>query len=259
MKSLLFLIISLGFFSFSKAQQPDSYPFFNQMKGKRIVVADTAILHVGPSAGAAFTDTLFFGEPIQVLMAVPYFEQVKSIDVPWLKITYFKKGFTRVSYILAHEVSLTPIIEEEAFIWLTALQQSASTEKYILVLKLKDKKIESKITIAVPTQFVVDSIELEVAVKPCLQNTSQMLSLNLKSITAEMGMYNKWVVQCIDSQITSLPFTHTYFSTKLKAQIQEKIIFQNQTSFKLSSTILSKKVKETVVKYKWQDCNYINL
>ena len=259
MKSIIFIIFSLGLLSSSNAQQQDSYPFFNNMRGKRIVVADTAILHVGPSAGAAHTDTLFFGEEINVLMPVPYFEQVQELDVPWLKITYFKKGFTRVSYILAHEVSLTTIIEKESKLWTTSLKQQLKNEKIIQVFSIKNKQIVNTLNTSVPLEFTVDSIELEIAEKPCLQEASLMFTLNLKSNSPEKGVYKKWFVLCSSTKFISLPYTHIYYNTKLKAQVQERLIFSSQSSFKLQTTILTKKVKETVVKYKWQDCNYINL
>ncbi len=258
MKSSFITIILLNIATNSFAQiKVESFEFFNAMKGKRIVVVDTAILHVGPSAGAAHTDTLFLGENINVLMPVPYFEQVNELDVPWLKITYFKRGYTKVSYILAHQVSLTNSIEIENKKWLIAIHPNKNQkEKTIQFLCINDKLIENISTIQLPKDFTVDSIELSIAEKNCLKNSSAMFNLQLKSNKAEEGIFNKWIVVCENQQLTQLPFIHNYFHQKHNATIEEKMYFPNQNSFKLSSKILSRKSKEIVSKYTWQDCNY---
>lgn len=253
---IIILLLSINTNSFSQTKV-ESFEFFNDMKGKRIVVADTAILHVGPSAGAAHTDTLFFAENINVLMPVPYFEQVNELDIPWLKITYFKKGFTKVSYILAHQVSLINSIEFENKKWLLAIHSLRNQKaKSLQFLCISDKVIENISTIQLPKDFTFDSIQLFIAEKSCLKNSSAMFNLQLKSNKAEEGIFNKWIVVCENQQLTQLPFIHNYFHQKHNAAIEEYIFFPNQHSFKLSSKILSTKSKETVSKYSWQDCNY---
>lgn len=257
--TIILLLFGISLQSFSQTKV-ESFEFFNNMKGFRIVVVDTAILHVGPSAGAANTDTLFLGEEINVLMPVPYFEQVIELEVPWLKITYFKKGFTKVSYILAHQVSLTKPIVVEGKNWLTVIRPNEILkEKLIHIFCVKEKKIENNSTVQIPNNFTVDSIQLSVAEKPCLRNSASMFNLLIISNKAEEGLYNKWVVECENSQISQLPFIHNYFNSKLNANIEEIIYFPNQNCFKISSKILTKKTKEKVTKYSWQDCNYINL
>ena len=49
-----------------------NFPFFQNIKGERKVFADTAILRVAPSTGAATGDTLYLGDNINILMEVPY-------------------------------------------------------------------------------------------------------------------------------------------------------------------------------------------
>ena len=75
MKKTLFIISLLLFTKDLFAQnQKTSFPFFNNMKGERKVVADTAILKVAPSTGAANADTIFLGNNVNILMQVPFSE-----------------------------------------------------------------------------------------------------------------------------------------------------------------------------------------
>lgn len=256
---ILTILVSISCNSFAQ-QKIESFSFFNGMKGKRIVIVDTAILHVGPSAGAANTDTLFFGEEVNVLMIVPYFEQVFELDVPWLKITYFRRNYTKVSYILAHQISLTGSIEFENKKCLTAVRPNENLkEKLIQILCVKEKNIENNSSVQIPKDFTVDSIQLSIAEKTCLKNSTAMFNIQLKSNKVEEGVYNKWIIFCENSQIIQLPFIHNYFQSKSNAFVEEKIFFPNQNSFKISSKLLMKKNKETISKYSWQNCNYIKL
>ena len=74
--SILLIIISAPCLAQQKA---DSFLFFNNMKGNRKIAVEKAILHVGPSTGAAAVDTLNLGADIDVLMTVPYFEMRENI------------------------------------------------------------------------------------------------------------------------------------------------------------------------------------
>ncbi len=252
-----YLIVATKIFAQNKME---SFAFFNDMKGNRIVVVDTAILHVGPSEGAATTDTLFFGEVINILMQVPYFVQINELDIPWLKITYFKKGYTKVSYILAQKVSLTKTIKVNDTKWLTVLHQKTNTLNYsLLLLSIIDKSIEKKVEIPIPENFLVDSVQLNLSEQNCLKNATSMLALRLISNKKTEGVLSKYIIVCNDNQIVQLPFIHNYYHAKYKAEVIEKVYFPSQNVFKISLKILSKKNKETITKYKWQDCNYINL
>jgi hypothetical protein len=260
MKSSFFIALFLCIITYSKAQtKVEIFEFFNDMKGSRLIVVDTAILHVGPSSGAAQTDTLFFGENINVLMPVPYFEQVNDIDVPWLKITYFKKGFTKVSYVLAHQVSLTKPIEEDKNKWLVAIKPNEiSKEKSVHILCSKENKINNNIIVQIPNTFTVDSIQFSIAEKPCLQNSNAMFLLQLKSNKVEEGEYKKWIVICENQIPIQLPFVHSFFSLKFNATVDENISFINQNTFKILNQVLLKKTKTTQIKYRWQNCSYMN-
>ncbi len=114
----LYITFCFCLFTFYLSAQ-ESYPFFNNMKGERKIIADTVITRVAPSTGAALDDTLYFGNTVEILMAVPYTEVRNNMVSPWLKVVYQKGKFKKVGFVSAIDVALNNklVYKNYEFVW----------------------------------------------------------------------------------------------------------------------------------------------
>ena len=256
---LFFIIVVQNLIAQQKLQ---SFAFFNNIYGKRIVVVDEAILHVGPSAGAAFTDTLHFGDTINILMQVPYFESINELEVPWFKITYFKKGYTKVSYILGNDISLIEEINCSNYKCYVGFNNSIiksddlinQNENNILSLFIVDSASKKNISFILPKGFNTDSIFSKYNVNSTLKKTNGFLDIAFKANSIEQGSYFFKFVFCKESNVVQLPLTHSFQSEK--ENISECLEIVNQNYFEINSVKNHLKNSKTVVKYNWKDCNF---
>ena len=220
MKPLLTFYFLLSTFYLSA--QKTSFPFFNNIKGDRKVFADTAILRVAPSTGAAINDTLFLGDNINILMQVPYSEVRNNIVSPWLKITYKKGAFSKVAFISSIDVALNEklaVKDVEVVFGLVRnekIDSIANNEIYTInnynckAIVFKKNKNVADLFFNLPPKFSVDSLSVAVLQKTKLKKTIAAMSFILNSKNDEEGMYKLNFVLCNANKIVQLPTTHNY-------------------------------------------------
>ena len=262
---LIFIFLVFSFFSFS---QSNNFPFFNNLKGDRKVFADTAILRVAPSTGAATADTLFLGENISILMTVPYSEVRNNIVSPWLKITYKKGAFTKVGFVSAIDIALNEKISFKDVDLVIGLEKSNKKDSLInnqltinsnywgKVKNIKKNKKTSEVLIEIPHQMKVDSIVSIAAKKVKLNGSLGLVQMDVVSTNDSTLVYQYNFIVCNKNKISQLEVINNFQKVNPdKRPIKSYYVFDgNKILYKVSGFMEGDK---TIDIYKWKDCSFI--
>ena len=269
MKKVVITFHFLLFTFYSLAQsQKTNFLFFNNMKGDRKVFADTAILKVAPSTGAATADTIFIGENISILMTVPYSEVRNNIASPWLKITYKKGTFTKVGYISAMDVSLNEKLCFKDFDIVVGLEKNVRRDSFVnnqLTInndyfgKLKTIKKANKVAeeiFEIPHQMKVDSIICIAPKKVKLNNTIGLVQMDVISTQDSTLVYQYNFIVCNKNKIAQLEAINSIQKVNPeKRPIKSYYVFNgNKILYKISGFT---EVDNTLDIYKWKNYNFI--
>ncbi len=270
MNKLTLSIFSFLVFNFYSFSQKTNYPFFQNIKGDRKVFADTAILHVAPSTGAATGDTLYLGDNISILMEVPYSEIRNNIASPWFKITYRKGGYTKVGFISAVDVAINDnqTAKDVEFVW--GLEKNTRTDSvvngeikfsnhYSAKLKVKgtNKKWMDEV-IDIPASMNVDTV-MEISFKKTKLNGSRgVVQIEFCSTTIKSVIYQYNIILCNKNKFAQLEVINTIQKPQKELRpLRSSYIFSsNKIVFKMSGFLDGDKELDT---YKWKDCSIIKL
>lgn len=258
----------LSAFAFSLIAQKNDFAFFRNMNGERLIVADTAILHISPSDGAAIEDTLLQGMPIKILMRVPYIVSKNNIVCPWLKIMYKKGEFNKVAFIAATDVALNEKLTNKNYtiFWgysnatqVTSTYANGSTEsglKYfckLLVYNENGKVAEQKFMIEDSTGL--DSFSITKIENVKLKNVQAAIALNCYSNTKKNIENVNYNFAVCNSNIVQLP---TLF--KHQQQSDNYYNFLNlsykRNVFAVCSFNANCNASPKQMLYKWENCSY---
>jgi hypothetical protein len=247
-----------------------SYPFFNNMKGERKIVTDTVITRVAPSTGAAFDDTLYFGNTVEILMSVPYTEVRNNMVSPWLKVVYQKGKFKKIGFVSAIDVALNSkiVCKNYEFIWGVVANNKKDSfinnelvtknnyECKLVVSKEVKKIAETKFNLS--QEQGIDSFVVRVLTHSKLAKTLFTIEYNnysLKDTTKEY--YTHHFVLCQNNQFAELPVTHNYIVKPKIGFPISLITFKNKNTFLLRTEFLQIMPEHIVDIFKWQNCSYI--
>ena len=271
MNQRFFLVSSFLVFSFCSIAQKNNFPFFNNMKGERKVVADTAILRVAPSTGAAINDTIYLGENINILMQVPYSEVRNNIASPWLKITYKKGNFTKVAFISAIDVSLNEKLSVKDIDFIFGVvkndrKDSIANNEIIVInhyqcklVSFKKNKNIADIVFNIPTNFTVDSLSTLILAKTKLKKINASFRFTLSSKNDNEGDYKLNFVLCSSNKLVQLPTQHNYLVQLSKNWINEDLLFHYQSK---DFAVISRETNTPFggkTFYKWNGCSFKEL
>jgi hypothetical protein len=271
MKNILFTTCYLLFASCLSAQSPTTqYPFFQNIKGDRKVFADTVVLRLAPSTGAATGDTLYLGDNINILMEVPYSEVRNNIVAPWFKITYKKGGYTKVGFISAFDIAINDnqTAKDVEFVW--GLEKNTRTDSivdgeikflnhYTAKLKVKgtNKKWMNEV-IDIPASMNVDTVMAMSFKKIKLNNSRGVVQIELSSTTVKSVIYQYNIILCNKNRVAQLEVINTVQNPQKELRpLRSSYIFSsNKIVFKMSGFMDGDKELDT---YKWKDCSIIKL
>lgn len=196
------------------------FPFFQNIKGEKKVFADTAIVKVAPSTGAAFADTLFIGEAINILMQVPFSEVRNNIPSPWYKVTYKKKGYTKVGFISGIDIAIGSLklkSNNEVLFGLLRNERKdsfinnelQSKDNFIAAMQIvkagkKNNSVEFKIP---PYNVYLDSITSMLLTKPKLRHSNGVIQLELTSTKHNSTFIQYHFIVCSNYQLALLTET----------------------------------------------------
>lgn len=267
MKCVNYLLVLIFIFPIISNSQNINYPFFDKMEGKRIVYSDIAITRVAPSSGATYGDTLKIGDTINILMTVPYSENRLNVESPWLKISYKKREFTKVSFISAIDIAIneqlnicdaTIIFGIENKIQTDSLinKELVVNSKYQLGLKMIFNKTKIDATnFLLPTNFNVDTCLFELIKLNKNNFTENIMQIKISSNNKLEGSRTFSFTIC-KNKIISLPTLQNYFSIKNKSWTHSYFNFKSK---KIFSVISKNIINNSEIKYKWMNCNFKKL
>ncbi len=268
--AIFFCFLFFAFHLFAQSQKTN-FPFFNNLKGERKVFADTAILRVAPSTGAAITDTIFAGNDINILMQVPYSEVRNNVSSPWLKVTYKKNSFTKVAFISAIDISINQKLTAKDIDIVFGVikndrKDSIVNNEIIVTNNYKCKLISFKkgknidaVVFDIPKNFSVDSIATSFIEKTKLNKTVAAIRLLLSSKNDNEGDYKFNFVLCNSIKIVQLPTQHNYLVKLSKNWVNEDLLFHYQSK---DFAVISRETNTPFggkTFYKWKDCSYKEL
>jgi hypothetical protein len=270
MKNILFTTCCLLLATCLFAQSPKTnYPFFQNIKGDRKVFADTAVLRVAPSTGAATGDTLYLGDNINILMEVPYSEVRNNIASPWFKITYKKGGYTKVGFISAVDIAINDNQTKDVeFVW--GLDKNTRTDSVVngeikflnhYTAKFKVKGTNKKWIdelIDIPASMNVDTVMAISFKKTKLNSSRGVVQIELSSTTIKSVIYQYNIIICNKNKFAQLEVINTIQKPQKELRpLRSSYIFSsNKIVFKMSGFMDGDKELDT---YKWKDCSIIKL
>ncbi len=272
MKKVVITFCFLLFAFYLSAQTPkNNFPFFHNMKGERKVVADTAILRVAPSTGAAITDTIFVGDEINILMQVPYSEVRNHVASPWLKVTYKKGNYTKVGFASAIDIAINEKLHiNDVDIAFGVLKNdrkdslvnseltSVNYYKCRLVAFRKNKYVDDLVFNA-PRNFSVDSMATSILQKTNLKKTVAVFRLLLSSKDDHEGDFKLNFVLCNANKLVQLPSLHSYLLKVSKNWVNEDLLFHYQSK---DFAVISREQNTPFggkTFYKWNGCGFKEL
>lgn len=261
--SLLFLSCYL-----SAQSKLEEFPFFQNIKGDRKVFADTAIIRIAPSAGAAINDTLYLGDDVNVLMQVPYSEVRNNIASPWLKVTYKKAAFTKVGFVSAMDIAINDkaSMKENEFVWGVSLAERKDTTINNETLfvnhykgKVKVKTGKNKWTndvINIPAAMMVDTVINSVFKRTKLGSSKGVVQIDVTSTKNKTLVYQYNFVLCNKNKLAALETINSVQKTQvgLKPITSFYKYFSNKIVFVMSGFMDGDKEIES---YKLNDCRII--
>ena len=271
MKNILFTTCYLLFASCLSAQSPTTqYPFFQNIKGDRKVFADTVVLRLAPSTGAATGDTLYLGDNINILMEVPYSEVRNNIVSPWFKITYNKGGYTKIGFISGVDMAINDnqTAKDVEFVWglVKNTKRDSMVDGEIKLLNCYTTKLKVKGTnkkwivelIDIPATMNVDTVMAISLKKTKLNNSRGVVQIELSSTTIKSLIYQYNVILCNKNKFAQLDVINTIQKPQKELRpLRSSYIFSsNKIVFKMSGFMDGDKELDT---YKWKDCSIIKL
>lgn len=259
------IIITFGFclFTFCLFAQTN-YPFFNNMKGERKIIADTVITRVAPSTGAAFEDTLYFGNAVEILMTVPYTEVRNNMVSPWLKVVYQKGKFKKIAFVSAIDVALNDKLtyKNYEFVWgviannkKDSFVNNELTTKNNYACKLVAMRDAKRVAVS---EFEVgdkDSSTIQIVESKKLSNSICLLVIDaVDKLYPKTIFYTNHFVLCSDKLIKLPHFEGIDGIDKLSTY--SSVIFPKKNIIQFWIHAIGPKNSKLVQTYKWANCNY---
>ncbi|MFY7963966.1 MAG: hypothetical protein ACOVO1_03635 [Chitinophagaceae bacterium] len=265
--SLLFLLFSFSLFSQTK---PENFAFFQNLNGERKVFADTAIIRIAPSSGAAVNDTLFLGDDINVLMQVPYSEVKNNVAFPWLKITYKKGVFVKVGFISAIDIAINDkaSMKENEFVWgiSSAIRkdtlmnnETVFVNHYLGKVKVKTNKNKwINASLEIPSAMMVDTVVSSVFKRIKLSSSKGVIQIDVTSTKNKALVYQYNFIYCNKNKLAQLETINSIQKTQmgLKPITSFYKYFSNKIVFVMSGFMDGDKEIES---YKLSDCSIIKI
>ncbi len=267
MKFNVFIVVLIATFPLNSKSQHTNFPFFDKMQGARIIYSDIAITRVAPSTGAAYGDTLKIGDSINILMAVPYSENRLNVESPWLKITYKKRGYAKVSFISAIDIAINEQLNICDASLIFGVENKVQTDslihkelvvnsKYQLGVKMLLNKTKIDATnFLLPTNFTVDTCLFELVKLNKNNFTDNIMQIKISSNNKLEGSRTFSFTIC-RNKIISLPTLQNYFSIENNSWTNS---YFNFNSKKIFSVISKNIINNSEIKYKWMNCNFKKL
>lgn len=265
------IIITLGFcFLCFCVSAQTKYSIFKDIKGVKKVVADTVITRVAPSTGAAFDDTLYIGNTVEVLMEVPYTEVRNNIVSPWLKVMYKKGKYNKIGFISAIDLALNTKLSYKNFDFFWGVTGNNKKDSFInnelatsnnyqcKLAVMKDGNLVTDYRFMLTHEQGVDSFSLALLKTSRLaktQFTIEFTNYSLKDSTKKEYYTHSFVV-CQNNNIVELPLTHNYLVKPKVGFPVSLITYKSKNKFLLRTEFLQIFSETIVDTYKWNDCSY---
>lgn len=267
---LIFSFFLFLFTSFCFAQQSKNF-FYTYAKGDKYVTVPQIVLQIAPSLGAAYGDTLSFGTPVNVLHTVPYSEVIDGYEIPWLKISYKKGEFTKVSFVLASKLSLASIkVENEVYFlgWEgRSFQKIDNLDSLITLYQNKfffssGNKSNFFEEIALEKNMNPDIVELYFNTKDLtgIKKTKGWFFFSISDKQMRLFINYNYLI-CNNSKLLSLPETSIKYLNDFTTQNQVLTLVPNRkykSQFHITERTEVNKVltNEKTTYYKFKDCSY---
>jgi hypothetical protein len=263
LKLILTIIIS-GFCSILFAQK--NLSFFKNNTGFKRVFKDTLVTKIAPSAGAAYEDTLYAGDSIEIALQAPYVENRNGFVSPWLKIIYQHGKYKKMGFVSQMDLAIgVTKYKNFEFLWgvikNNKVDSIANNEvliknNYECAFKAIEKsKLLSTSIFTIDNDKKIDSLIFKVIDKVKLNKTFCGIELhcyNTKDTAREFYTFTN--IFCQSKKLCSLPITHNYsYNTNLP--FPTSFLAFNKNKF-LLKTNYGRMMPETIVEeYKWENCS----
>lgn len=257
-----------SFFTFYLSAQT-SHTFFKELKGVKKILNDTVVTRVAPSTGAAFEDTLYAGNAIEVLMEVPYTEVRNNINAPWLKVVYQKGKFKKIGFVNAVDIAVNEKLQHKNFEFLWGVIANNKKDSFVhnelttkndyvcklIVLKDGNKIADTRFNLT--HEQGTDSFVVRLLTNSKLAKSLYTVVLNNYSLKdSAKEYYTHHFVLCQSNNFSELPVTHNY-SAKPKLGFPVSLItFKSKNKFLLRTEFLQIMPENIVDTYTWSGCSY---